>query len=263
MTQPAAAGELSGRIAIVTGGGSGIGAAVAGAVAEAGGTPVLFDLNRDAGESTAAALCDATGTEASSVVVDVTDRSAVDRAVAEVASVHGRIDILVNSAGWNQFRAPEELDQDNWRRIIAINLEGSWNACAAVMPFMIARHAGKIVNIGSSAALLAIPHAVPYSAAKHGVIGLTRALAIDLGPHGINVNCVCPGSTLTPLLAVSVSENFKERMIARTPLRRLGQPEEIAQAVLFLASDRASWISGVALPVDGGMVAGSRAEHWD
>jgi NAD(P)-dependent dehydrogenase (short-subunit alcohol dehydrogenase family) len=201
MTQPTAAGELAGRVAIVTGGGSGIGAAVADLMASAGAIPVLFDIKPEAGEATAAAITKRTGRPVSSIVVDVTDRDWVNRAVAEVESAHGRVDILVNSAGWNQFRAPEELDQEIWRRIISINLDGSWNTCAAVMPIMIRRGSGKIVNIGSSAALLAIPHAVPYSAAKHGLIGMTRSVAMELGTTGIRVNVVCPGAVDTPMVS--------------------------------------------------------------
>lgn len=263
MAEERPSGELAGRVAIVTGGGSGIGAAVATLFATAGATVVVFDIDAEAGRSTAAAIQATAGRWATHHVVDVTELAAVERAVTEVVSSYGRIDVLVNSAGWNQFRSPENVDQANWRRIISINLEGTWNCCSTVMRTMLRQRAGRIVNIGSSAALLAIPHAIAYTSAKHGIIGLTRALAIDLGPHGINVNCVCPGSTLTPLLEASVSENFMARMTARTPLRRLGRPEDIAEAVLFLGSDRASWISGVALPVDGGMVAGSRAEHWE
>ena len=129
---------------------------------------------------------------------DVTDADEVRRVVAEVIATFGTVDIVVNCAGLNRFVAPEAVDDALWRKLLGINLDGPWNVCSAVMPEMIRRRTGRIVNISSAAGVLGIPKAVPYSTAKHGVVGLTRALAVDLGPYEINVNCVAPGTTLTP-----------------------------------------------------------------
>jgi NAD(P)-dependent dehydrogenase (short-subunit alcohol dehydrogenase family) len=183
--------------------------------------------------------------------------------VAAVIDVFGAIDIAVNCAGLNRFAAPETIDDEMWRRLIAINLDGPWNVCSAVMPGMIARRSGRIVNVSSVAGVIGIPKAAPYAAGKHGVVGLTRALAIDLGPHGITVNCVAPGTTLTPLVEAATTATFKSEATRRTLLGRLGTPDDLAAAILFLASDSASWITGVVLPVDGGMTASIRSQHWE
>lgn len=253
MQQSIAGGGLTSRVAIVTGGGSGIGEEVVRTLERDGARAYVLDRVPAPHDARAARWKQA----------DVTDPDAVSEAVGEVEGAEGGVDILVNCAGYNSFSAPEALDVEGWRRIVAVNLDGTYHACLAVIPGMMRRRSGRIVNIGSSASLLAIPHAVAYTAAKHAVVGLTRALALDLGPYGITVNCVCPGSTLTPLLAQAVSENFRAMMTERTPLRRLGLPSDIASAIAFLASPQAAWISGVALPVDGGMVAGSRSVHWE
>lgn len=248
-------GVLTGSVAVVTGGMSGIGRAVVADLSAKGARVAILDLG--AGYDTGNA-----DSNIQSFQGDVTDLASVKAAFAAIRESLGAPDILVNSAGINEFRDALATDPVHWRSILAVNLEGTWNCCYNVMSDMVRRRRGAIVNIGSSAALLAIPHASAYVTAKHGIVGLTKALAVDLGPHNVRVNCICPGSVMTPLLEQSVSENFRLRMTERTPLRRLGTPEDIANAVGFLCSPAAAWISGVALPVDGGMVACSRASHW-
>jgi NAD(P)-dependent dehydrogenase (short-subunit alcohol dehydrogenase family) len=256
-----APGEFAGQVALVTGGASGIGEAVVQAFVTGGARVAILDLQQEAAER----LADQLGgpTKCIALQTDVTAPDAVRSSVAAVIEAFGTVDIAVNCAGLNRFVAPEAIDDALWHRLIAINLDGPWNVCSAVMPEMIRRGSGRIVNVSSAAGVLGIPKAVPYSAAKHGVIGLTRALAIDLGPYGITVNCVAPGTTLTPLVEAATSETFKAEATKRTPLARLGTPADLANAILFLSSDRAAWISGVVLPVDGGMTAGIRAHHWE
>lgn len=250
-------GELFGAVAVVTGGLSGIGRAVVQEFSARGATVAIFDLKADGANGTAES-----SDGVRSFQVDVTQVASVEAGFAALRQDIGPPDILVNSAGINEFRDSLNIDPAHWRSVLAVNLDGTWNCCHAAISDMVRHRRGSIVNIGSSAALLAIPHAAPYVTAKHGVVGMTKALAVDLGPYNVRVNCVCPGSVMTPLLEQSVSENFRDRMIERTPLRRLGTPDDIAKAVAFLSSPSASWISGVALPVDGGMIACSRASHW-
>jgi NAD(P)-dependent dehydrogenase (short-subunit alcohol dehydrogenase family) len=255
------AGEFAGKVAIVTGGASGIGEAVVHAFIRGGARVAIFDLQQDVAERLAASLGGADRCLA--VGVDITDPDAVRAGVARVIEAFGTVDIAVNCAGLNRFASAETVDDALWRRMISINLDGPWNVSSAVLPEMIRRGYGRIVLIGSAAGVLGIPKAVPYSAAKHGVTGLTRSLAADVGRHGITVNCVAPGTTLTPLVEAATSETFKTQAADRTLLGRLGTPDDLASAVLFLSSDRASWITGVVLPVDGGMTATIRSQHWE
>ena len=184
-------------------------------------------------------------------------------AAASTLERFGAIDILVNCAGWNQFRSVEDYTQDYWQKIRAVNLDGPWNFCTAVMPAMMKQKSGKIVNISSAAGYLGVPNAAPYSTSKLGVIGLTRALAVDLARHNINVNCICPASIETPLLDEATGSKFKAAMIDRIPLGRLGKPVDISKAVLFLAGPDSDWITGVVLPVDGGLTCCLRAHHYE
>lgn len=258
--EPAIAGELAGRAALVTGGASGIGAAIVRLLVSRGARVAILDLQTELAEAFAA---DLGADRVVALTADVTDAPGVRSAVDAATRALGPIDIAVNCAGLNRFADVRDVDDAFWRRILAINLDGPWNVCAAVMPGMIERRRGRIVNIGSAAGVLGIPKALPYSTAKHGIVGLTRALAVDLGPYGITVNCVAPGTTLTPLVEQATSQTFKDQATDRTPLARLGQPEDLAEAVAFLVSDRAAWITGVVLPVDGGMTAVIRAHHWE
>jgi NAD(P)-dependent dehydrogenase (short-subunit alcohol dehydrogenase family) len=201
------------------------------------------------------------GGEAIFLNVDVREHEKVKSAVAEVVDQFGRVDVLVNSAGYNKFVPPQELTHEYWETMRSINLDGTWNFCHAVMYPMMEQRSGKIINIGSAGAVLGYPQAPGYIAAKHGVVGLTRALAVDLGSYGINVNCVCPGPIDTPLLTESTDQAFRDGIVRHIPLGRLGKPSDIANACLFLASCLSDWISGVVLPTDGGLVSCVRAKH--
>lgn len=265
MTERAAPGLLEGRVAIVTGGASGIGAAIVLAFLAEGSSVAIFDIDEVGAAGLARELENEPGSagRVRAYRVDVTDTASVAAAVAAAVDHFKTISTVVNCAGLNRFAAPEDIGPDQWRRILAINLDGPWNVCSAALSELKRHGSGRIVNISSAAGLLGIPKAAHYTSAKHGLIGLTRALAVDLGPHNITVNCICPGTTLTPLVEAASSETFKVEAARRMPLGRLGRPEDIANAAVFLASDRASWITGATLAVDGGMTACIRAQHWE
>ena len=203
------------------------------------------------------------GTRAQAFQVDIREASRVREVVDEVTDSLGTIDILVNCAGVSLFKPVYEFTDEEWERIRSINLDGPWNFSRAVVPVMIDKKYGKIVNIASAAGTRATPHAAPYSTAKHGVVGLTRTFAVDLGRFGVNVNCICPTSVDSPLLRVSVSEAYCQAMVDRLPLGRLGKGSDIAKAALFLASDDAEWITGVILPVDGGLTCCNYSRHQE
>src|SRR4051794_39804246 len=225
-------GELDGRTAIVTGGASGIGAA----------TIALFEAHG----ATVASIDRADG-------IDVRDANAVTRAVNEFADAHGRLDILVNNAGTGDLRPLHTVDDKLWHRLIDVNLTGTFNGMRAVVPIMLEAGRGAIVNNASVSALTPTRNEAAYSAAKAGVIALTKSGALEYGPN-VRVNCVAPGHVRTPLTAAW--EQFPEVFdpVARQiPLGRIGHADEIAEVVLFLASGRSSYITGQTLVVDGGI----------
>jgi NAD(P)-dependent dehydrogenase (short-subunit alcohol dehydrogenase family) len=240
--------DLDGRVAIITGGGSGIGAATARRFAEAGATVALFDRDGDATISVAAAV----GGHA--YALDVRDSDEVNDAVHSVAQTLGRIDILVNNAGTGDLRPLHEVDDRLWHRLIDVNLTGTFNATRAVIPFMLETGGGAIVNNASVSGLAATRNEAAYSAAKAGVISLTKSGALEYGPT-VRVNCVAPGHVRTPMTAVWEQMPDAFAPIAEAiPLGRIGEPHEVAEAILFLASDRASYITGHTLVIDGGIL---------
>ncbi len=247
--------RLKDKIAIITGGGSGIGRASAELFAREGARVVVADFNEKAAQETAAAIRQAGG-EAISVQVDVSDSAQVQRLVDTTLQTYGGIDILVNNAGILLFGTALDTSQQDWERVIAINLTGTFLVSKAVLPHMIARGGGSIVNLTSSTgAHDAAANTVAYVTSKGGVALLTRAMAIDHAKHNVRVNAVAPGPTDTPMLRDAMSPEQLAAFAATFPMGRLGRPEELARAILFLASDEASFVTGAILAVDGGQTA--------
>ncbi|MFM1654134.1 beta-ketoacyl-ACP reductase [Brevibacillus sp. B_LB10_24] len=248
--------RLDGRAAIVTGAGRGIGAATAKRLAREGAKVGVFDLKEEFCRDTVQAI-QADGGEAVGIGCDVADAQQVERAVAEVAAQFGRVDILVNNAGVLRDNLLFKMSEDDWDTVMNIHLKGSFLCSRAAQKYMVQQKYGKIVNTSSTSALGNRGQA-NYSAAKAGLQGFTRTLAIELGPFNINVNAVAPGFIVTDMTrqtAERVGVDFAENQklaAGRIPLRRVGQPEDIANVVAFLASDDASYVSGQVIYVNGG-----------
>jgi 2-hydroxycyclohexanecarboxyl-CoA dehydrogenase len=244
---------VNGRIAIVTGGASGIGAAIGRRLAASGAAVAIFDRNGD-GAKDAAASIEAAGGAAVGVRVDVTDRSNVDAGREEVRTRLGRPTILVNSAGLSPPSPFLEITAEMWSEVLAVNLTGTFHCCQAILPDMLEAGWGRIVNISSSSVHSGSRGLSSYVSAKSGVVGLTKCLALEFSPHGITVNTIPPGFIDTPMLRQTMQSGFfsLEQQIANTPVRRIGQPEDVAAACAFLVSEEAGYITGQFIGVNGG-----------
>lgn len=244
-------GKLNSKIAVVTGAGSGIGRAIAEQLAAEGATVVVSDINAESAKETAAAL----GNNSVGLRVDVTSRESVDEMVEAVTGEFGRIDILVNNAGWDKVEPFLDSKLSDWDRVIAINLYGTLHCSQAVLKVMADQGSGSVINIGSDAGRVGSSGEAVYSAAKGGVVALSKTLAREMARSNVNVNCVCPGPADTPLFAGISDENPKLRQALERaiPMRRLAQPSDLAAAVVFFASDEASYITGQTLSVSGGL----------
>ena len=256
--------DLAGRTALVTGGANGIGRAIVQVLAGNGARVVIADVERDAAEQAAHEVREAGG-ECLALAADVTDAASMEQVAAEAAERSGGLHILVNNAGINtrRDRAPiHEYSPEDWDRILAVDLTGVFNTSRAAIPHLLASGGGRIVNISSIAGLVPLRLQSAYVAAKAGVANLTRSMALELGPRGILVNAVAPGSTLTrgtEALFYGPNGAYTENaasLISHIPLGRPGRPEEIAHAVLFLVAPEASYVNGHVLVVDGGWTAG-------
>jgi len=253
------AGLLDGKSALVTGGGGGIGRAAALALAREGARVAVADIATDAARETVA-LVNAAGGQAISLSGEVT-RDAEVRAMVEAAiAAHGRLDCAFNNAGiagWHVEAAGKKTadwSEESFDRMIAVNLKGVWLCMKHEISQMLAQGGGAIVNTASIAGLAGLPTSSAYVAAKHGVVGLTKTAAIEYAEAGIRVNAVCPGYIKTAMTA-PITRQRGEAILAQTPAKRLGEPEEIAEMVVWLCSDRASYVTGVAYNVDGGWMA--------
>jgi 2-hydroxycyclohexanecarboxyl-CoA dehydrogenase len=248
--------SLHGRIAVVTGGASGIGFAISQRLAKDDASLAVFDVDYASAERLVKQL-QADGSPALAVEVDVSDRPQVDRAVQSVRDRLGPIQVLVNSAGIESFEPFQSITEASWDRIMAVNLKGTFNCTQAAVSDMIAAGWGRIINISSSSAQSGAPRMTHYAASKAGVIGFTKALALELGRAGITVNTIPPGSIDTPMLrraaaAGHLGEAAIERIAAAMPVGRAGTPEDIAAACAFLASEEAGYITGQVIGVNGG-----------
>ena len=268
--------RLAGKVALITGAGRGIGAAIAHAFAREGAAVVLAELDIETAQQTAREIEAAVfstdagmnggasgSTSAARVLAvrtDVTQSASVQHAVDEAQRAFGPLDVLVNNAGINVFCDPLTMTDDDWRRCFAVDLDGVWNGCRAALPGMVERGRGSIVNIASTHSFKIIPGCFPYPVAKHGVIGLTRALGIEYAPRNVRVNAIAPGYIETQLTREWWDNQpdpaaAQQATLDLQPMKRIGRPEEVAMTAVFLASDEAPFINASCITVDGGRSA--------
>jgi NAD(P)-dependent dehydrogenase (short-subunit alcohol dehydrogenase family) len=250
--------RLEGKVAVITGAGSGIGRVAAMLFADEGAKVVVADVVADHAESVTAEIL-AAGGSALAVTVDVSNESQVDAMVGSAVDTYGGLQVLFNNAGIFPDDDGGVLDTppDTWQRVMEVNLKGVWLGCRAAVPAMLASGGGSIINVASFVALMGAATAqIAYTASKGGVLAMTRELAVEYARQGIRANSLCPGPIETPLLAELLADpERRQRRLVHIPIGRFGRPEEIAKAALFLASDDASFITGSALVVDGGITA--------
>ncbi|MBB5189325.1 NAD(P)-dependent dehydrogenase (short-subunit alcohol dehydrogenase family) [Silvimonas terrae] len=247
--------RLDNKVAIITGAAQGIGAATARLFAREG-AKVVINVRTD--DDRAAALVQEIGPQNAMVfAADVADHAGVNAMIDATIARFGRVDVLVNNAGINVFNDPLKLTDEEWERCFAVDLKGVWHCCQAVLPHMLAAGAGSIVNIASVHGHKIIPGAFPYPVAKHGLIGLTRALGIQYAAQGVRVNSISPGLIMTPIAQTYFNSQpdpvaARQRQADLLPCKRIGEPEEVAYTALFLATDEARFINATDILIDGG-----------
>lgn len=255
--------ELKGKIALVTGAGQGIGKAIALGMAREEADVAVNDLNIDLAEGTTKEIR-VFGSRAKAIQANVAVEEEVKAMVAQIVNEWGGLDILVNNAGFGRPIMVEDMDKAEWDRLLNVNLGGVFNCSRAVIETMKHRGGGKIINIASmSGKMMSYLGGADYTASKAGVLGFTRHLAFELGPYKINVNAICPGITMTPLVERISTPEMREAMRNRTPLRDLVRPEDIANAAIFLASEKSRMITGSTIDVEGGMYLDLRIQDWE
>lgn len=244
------------KVAFVTGAGSGIGRATARLFAARGYATALVDLNEDGGRETEAAIR-AAGGEATFIAGNVADDGSVAQAVGQAVATYGGLDAAFNAAGIDGEvgRMTADCSMENWRRVIDVNLTGMWHCLRHQIPAMLASGSGAIVNCASTAGIRGAAFCGAYSASKHGVVGLTRTASLEYASQGIRINAVCPGMIETPMTQKPGMGEVIAELVKQSPLRRIGQPEEIGAAVLWLCGDDATFVHGQAIPVDGAITS--------
>ncbi|GAB2589808.1 SDR family NAD(P)-dependent oxidoreductase [Spirosoma areae] len=248
--------NLTGKVAIITGGSKGLGLAMAAGLASAGACVMLVNRTADEGAEAARQLNQDFGTPAIGFPADITNVEQTEAMAKAAIDAFGRIDILINSAGINIRGAIDEVSPDDFSKVMEVNVKGTWLCCRAVTPYMKQAGSGKIINLASTLGLVGLANRTPYTSSKGAVVQMTRALALELAPFNINVNAICPGPFLTDMnVAIADTEEGKKFVVGATALGRWGHLREIQGAAIFLASDAATYMVGSMLTVDGGWTA--------
>ncbi|MBX2873835.1 MAG: glucose 1-dehydrogenase [Saprospiraceae bacterium] len=248
--------DLSGQVAIVTGGSKGLGLAMAEGLASAGARIMIVNRNKAEGEAAAAKIVETYGVAAKAYATNVTEPAETEAMAQATMDAFGRIDILINSAGINIRGAIDELTTDDFNKVMDVNVNGTWLCSRAVTPFMKAQQGGKIINIASTLGLVGLANRTPYTASKGAVVQMTRALGLELAAFNINVNAICPGPFLTEMnIPIAGTPEAKKFIVGATALARWGELPEIQGAAIFLSSPAASYMVGSMVTVDGGWTA--------
>ena len=250
--------RLKDKVAVIAGAATGIGRATAVLFAREGAQVVFGDINDGEAQETLR-LVRETGAEVGYVHCDVSEPGDVENLVETAARAHGRVDVMFNNVGVNFYGKVHEIGEEEWGRCLNVNLAGVFRGMKYAIPHMLAQGGGSIVNTASIQALVAFEGFAPYAAAKGGIVQLTRQAAFDYAPHNIRINCICPGSVRTPMNPEMMDPSLDggarlEASTRRIPIGRIGEPEDVAHAALYLAGDEASWVTGHVLVVDGGLV---------